>query len=804
MIYKPSLIEKRHPLIEGIIVAILMIILVFPDVIFNEGSLRITDQIFGYKVSSLFELPRTTGWWGGYNDNGGASFQSEPMMEFMENVISSGQSPYWNPYASGGALGPETLVDQKFSLFTMLYAVFGGGSDVYNTISIGLYFFSLLFMYLVIRDVLKLSILSSIAGCVFFLLNGFSVANISSNIIQSYLYIPMCIYFSLLYLDKSTSVRIVGVITSFAILLSCTFMPTTITSFLAIYTVIIGYLFSTLSTVNNCYKIIFKCMVQHVVLVVFSVLLMSFLYFPIFESLLTSGSISDYSKRIFFPLFFPQAIASFYSPSHFFESYNAMEPRALYWIGSRSFPGNTVYHIGVISMALAGCALFSKNYRFQNLVITSFFAVMLVLFRMFDVEPISFILSKIPVFGTLGAHYWWPAIVIPIIFLVSFGVENLKNNTACLMPVLLILLIGIGSLFYVYREYGLQEPNVNFKVNSLYIIVFLFLFSATLIIISKFKKTQKYTQFILIVLVLGMIVELFYSSKMMRLQRNDYFLNPHGEIAFLKDNVQFYRTMNLGQTGLKPELGSAFQIQEITSMNQGVLPDFLSYYYSAINLDISQRFGYHISMMPNGAFPTTLLVKDDPAINNIDINKISLLGVKYIIIPAHYKNYAYYFESSGLEKVFDSPTAYIFENKKVTPRAFIIKTHYLNNELYLNEDYEVNLKPVNISRYENAKVRVSGYSESGGMVILTDNFHKNWSATFNGKKVKIDKINGLFRGVLVSKGDFDIEMTYEPKTLIAAKVITLILVLVLVSLLLFRRRVDSMLNKFQFGITYVS
>lgn len=72
------------------------------------------------------------------------------------------------------------------------------------------------------------------------------------------------------------------------------------------------------------------------------------------------------------------------------------------------------------------------------------------------------------------------------------------------------------------------------------------------------------------------------------------------------------------------------------------------------------------------------------------------------------------------------------------------------------------------------------------------------------KKVKIDKINGLFRGVLVSKGDFDIEMTYEPKTLIAAKVITLILVLVLVSLLLFRRRVDSMLNKFQFGITYVS
>ncbi|HDI3153402.1 TPA: hypothetical protein PMB23_003521, partial [Vibrio cholerae] len=171
MNYSPREIGQKRILIEGVLLACLMVSLVFLDVIFNSGSLRITDQIFGYKISSLIELPRTTGWWGGYHDNGGASFQSEPMMEFMKNTLSSGQSPYWNPYSSAGAVGPETLVDQKFSLFTICYAILGGGSIVYNFLSVSLYFFSLFFTYLTLRGVFKLSIISAVAGCVFYLLN---------------------------------------------------------------------------------------------------------------------------------------------------------------------------------------------------------------------------------------------------------------------------------------------------------------------------------------------------------------------------------------------------------------------------------------------------------------------------------------------------------------------------------------------------------------------------------------------------------------------------------------------------------
>ncbi|MEZ8626794.1 hypothetical protein AB6D75_13470 [Vibrio splendidus] len=806
MIYQSIKASNYKALIEGVFFSAILVILVFPDVIFNEGSLRITDQIFGYKVSSLIEFSRTTGWWGGYHDNGGASFQAEPMMEFMLHSISEGQSPYWNPYSSGGALGPETLVDQKFSLFTVLYAVFGGGSGVYNFLLISIYFASLLFMYLTVRDMLDLSMLSAVSACVFFLLNGFSVANIGSNVIQSYLYIPMCIYFSLFFFREKTSVSAFFVVVSFAIFISCTFMPTTITSFLAIYTIVIGFLFTPSIGTKVNYKGVIVEISQHLFLVVLSVLLMSFLYFPIFESVISSGTVSDYSNRIFFPLFFPQAIASLYSPSHFYESYNAMEHNALYWEamnGFRSVPGNTVYHLGVFGIALAGCSLFSGNQRFRKLAVVSFAIILFVFARLFDVTPISFLLSKIPVFGSLGAHYWWPAIIVPTAFLVALGVENIRNVSAKLPPVIILLLSGVGSLFYVYELYGLQEPNLDFKVNSLYILIFFFFSSMLLITLTKVKKLHNYTNTVLIVLVICMFVELFYSSKMMRLQRNDYFLNPHAEITFLKTNVGQYRTMNFGQTGLRPELGSAFQIQEITSMNQGVLPEFLSYYYSTVDLEIPQRFGYHSTMMPDGAFPTTLLIKDKPELNKINLDKLSLLGVKYITIPAHYSNYASYFDNAGYRKVFDSPTSFIFENTNVLPRAFIIDPRYLNENQSLRSGYESALNEVKIDKYENTKVNLSGYSENGGVVVLTDNFHENWNVTLNGMQVGISKVEGLFRGVLVSKGEFEIKMSYEPKTLIVSKVTSLLVLIALFALLLFRSRIDAYLSKREFGVSYV-
>src|SRR5262249_12292240 len=116
---------------QNLAVPLLAVCLVFPDVVFLGASLRITDQVQGGQLHfppiTLYPHYSHQQWDAGLSDYFGAFFQSEPMMEFMRRSLREGQSPYWNPYSAAGSLGPETLVDNKFSAFTLAYALLGGG-----------------------------------------------------------------------------------------------------------------------------------------------------------------------------------------------------------------------------------------------------------------------------------------------------------------------------------------------------------------------------------------------------------------------------------------------------------------------------------------------------------------------------------------------------------------------------------------------------------------------------------------------------------------------------------------------------
>ncbi|ENM5860086.1 hypothetical protein NTE23_004053, partial [Vibrio mimicus] len=100
------------------------------------------------------------------------------------------------------------------------------------------------------------------------------------------------------------------------------------------------------------------------------------------------------------------------------------------------------------------------------------------------------------------------------------------------------------------------------------------------------------------------------------------------------------------------------------------------------------------------------------------------------------------------------------------------------------------LMPVDIDIYENTDVEISGYTNTDSLVVLTDNYHENWSATLNGGPTKIHIVDGVFRGILVPKGKFVINMSYEPKTLFSAKVTSCTLVAILLILIFFRRKID--------------
>ncbi|MGE8154674.1 hypothetical protein ACQKP5_25955 [Pseudomonas vancouverensis] len=784
---------------EAYLVALLLLVAAFPDVIFNDASLRLTDQITGaytaVPLKPFYTIPNTTGWWAGYNDNGGATYQSEPMMQFMVNSIRDGQSPYWNPYSAAGALGPEALVDQKFSAMTVVNALLGGGSGTYNIVMLLALYFGVFFIYRTVRELFGLSAVAALAASVFYLLNGYITANLGSNVTQSYLYVPICLYTALAFVSRLSVLRWCMAVLAFSLFFSCTFMPTTITSLIAMGCIILGFLINNVQTGRYSGKVAVAVSFMLGLSLLGAILLLAPLYFPFLENLKSLGTLDDYSKRYFWGLRYPNAIMSFFSSSHLFESYNAAEPLAASFQGNGAFIGNTVFHSGVIAIGLASCALAKRNPAFKCLVVICIAVAGFIVVRLFDPVWIQMLFAQLPIIGHIGNQYWWPVIMFPMLVLVAFGVHNLQARNARVLPCLALMAFGIWACIWIYGSFGLQEPRLEYKIQSL-----VFLGATTTLIVAvalfaKFISAPAILRAVLGGVVIVMFIELMLMGKMARFERNDLFSNMPPALQFVKDNIGNYRTMNFGQGGLYPELGSAFKIQEVSTLNQGGLPDFRDFFYASINLENSQRLGYH-ETTPLGSFPSLILIQDKPETNVINWDAMNFLGVKYALLPLTYTAYEADLKARGFEEVYHSLATRVMENKHVLPRAFAISASGIaaGDSVDLPSGYVQNLRPVSIDSYRNGEVVLSGETDRESLVVLSDTWHSNWSAVLNGKKVPIVKVDKAFRGVVVPAGNFIIRMEYQPKTLPLAIGSSFMMIALLLFLVARRNPLNSKVN----------
>lgn len=779
----------KNKIIESLLLSFLLIISVFPDVVFNGASFRITDQVIGGGVGenprNFYPVFSTAGWSGSYNDNGGALFQSEPMMDFVRNSLLSGQSPYWNPYSGIGSLGPETLVDQKFSLFTILYSISWGGSGAYNVIMICLYFSSVFFICLIIRQLFDLSIYTAIGVSTFYLLNGYSTANFGSNISQNYLYLPMCLYAGFILFNKITVLRFIGFVFALAAFFSCTFIPTEITSIIALIAILLGYLISKIHQGEiNC-KELKQIFLILLLAALSAIALLAFIYLPIIVNILEVGEIDSYAKRIFYPINFPQAILSLFSPSHFYQSYNAMESRALFWndgITKNGIAGNTVYHLGVVSILLAGCAIGRFKSKYLFLLIFSVMCLSLGFMRLFNPEFVDVVFSKIPIIGNIGSQYWWPMVVVPMCVLIAFGIENLIcKNFRVFLPIILAI-VGFTTILYINKIFGVQAPFFYYKKISIALIIII-IAVAIYLIIRQNSNRNNHAKYLIPIIIIMLFFELIYDSKQIRMSRHNIYTNDPSITEFLKNNSGINRTLSIGSGGVYPELGSALGIQEATTFNFGTAAEYIDYFKKMLNLGDSTQMFYGASLM---------MMQDTPELHKIDWVRLNLLGIKYIVTPSQYINYDKYLLGQGMKLIYKSAYTNVYLNPNMFPRVFITDLYKEsgNGEVLLDVGNlsNTNLKGAKIQRYENTLVNISGETDFGGILIMTDGWNKNWKTFVNGEPAQLLKVNSIFRGALIPKGSFSLVMKYDSSVIKISYLISTVTLLILILLGIFRHR----------------
>lgn len=800
-------LKERTPVwLQASIVAIVLIVLVFPDVLFMRATISFSGLSLGEQMNlkrvCLYPEPAYRIWQHAFYDVAGGVYQAEPMQQFMRFALWNRESPYWNPYSACGQLGPETIVDLKFSFFTILMALSGGSQLAYHVIALTLMGLGVFFLFLTLKTHFRLTFLASVSGCVVYLLNGYMVANLGSNTSQVYLYFPALLFALCAFASKPSPVRFAGVGVINVLLLSTTFLPTCLLLLVSTYAVAAGYLWSLCRAAASeqragavrsqrlaRFALLFgiQCLAALVGLGV-----MAFLYLPLFECMKVVHELADYNSRQFYVARLP-ALLSLFSAKHFWDAYPYAAP-ALLFSGLPNNPdfklGNGMYHLGLLPAVLvASASMWRNKFQLPVMVVLGFLAVVS-LGRIFGVPVISDLVGLSIGFKSFGEQYWFQVLAIAFPLLAAFGLDSIRQHSKySWVPPFAVYCILIGLVLYAFQNYGLRPPRA-YNLSSILILLALIPISAAFLLVVFRCKNSRTTEAIACAAFLAfMFVELTHDAIHYRFVRKEYFNRPTEAIRFLKQNTGLNRVASLSAGLLPAEYGSAFQIQQIESLNMNVLPSYSAFFDDNFLKDLSMRWC---------VFPTMFNYRDEKP--NLNTDLLDVLAVKYLIVNYYWTNHRQYLEERGYKLVHTAHPWVIYESTHLLPRIFAVhaiensdlpdQSERLRTTAFSKDEKLVKLArdagisahaadqsaPVlaagSLTSYHHDNLSATIEVEKPALVVLMDNWHPNWSATVDGQPAYIGKVNSSFRGIVVPAGKHDLKMSYMPRSLPLALLIS--------------------------------
>jgi len=170
----------------------------------------------------------------------------------------------------------------------------------------------------------------------------------------------------------------------------------------------------------------------------------------------------------------------------------------------------------------------------------------------------------------------------------------------------------------------------------------------------------------------------------------------------------------------------------------------------------------------------------------------------------------------GAYRLLYSGDVKIYENLDVFPRAFVVPAWRWRQDVVSSveamadpgfrpwqeavivgegEPVAHDLLParVEVAKYEPEEVVLHAHLEGDGLLVLTDAHYPGWQATLNGETRPVYQVDGLFRGVMAPAGDHEIVFTFESRSYLVGRAVSLVtlLLIVLYGAVEVRRRVSD-------------
>jgi hypothetical protein len=777
-----------------------MVTAVFGDVVFRGGSLSPMDyeRVIASnepEMASVSLLPEPAGRpvYDGWGDIGAAVYQLQPAQKFMAFVLRSGESPYWDPYTATGMMGPETVADLKFSFLTVIIALVGARSSHLTFVLLGFYACGVYAIFRLFTFQLRLSLGASVAASAVFILNGFALTNLNNPIAQAYFLGPILLV-SLAALSRcSSAANIALCIAAHAVMFSVTFFPTMVLTVIAAHSMALTLGLTRVRSAPSRVTLL-AC---HVAIPVAAVGLLAFLYLPIAEAFLYYvDTWKAYDNRIVNPISAINLL-SLFTPKHFWESYRAMriEPG---WQGAFD---PWLPHFGILATLIAAHAVTRKR-AFAMLGFVCLALFLVAEGRVFGLFP-STLLRFVPFFKFIRSEYWPAMSGLALVVMAGLGFEGLRRTSAMTLPVAAVTMVIAGTFLFLGTKLGMPgsvEARTHVTITSAVILC-----GAAGLVWLRFTRSTQVETVLRYGLVVAMIAEgLFYMNTRHPI-RSDRDENLPQTIAWLKERVPNgggVRVFNFGSAGVYPNWSSALQIPELGTLNTAEPPRYAEFYnrYIGRGLFLSLRDPGHVPRFTHDA--------------------LSLVGVRYVIVDKLLTQAIARVRSLGYPVVQEDALRVVFENPQPLPRAFavpmLLRYDGLPHEIPMSpllaatttderlqqvaREMSISDKPrpssdaagtVSVQAYHHDSMTLHASVRTPAVVVVTDSWHPNWTATVNGKPTYVGWVNVAFRGIPVSAGEHTIELSYAPRTKRLGQIVSLLTLLVVVALLALRRKAGA-------------
>ena len=778
--------------LRGALFSVLLVSISFPDVLFSHATLVNSAGVFG----SLYQSPTTTLWperqgrmyHHGLNDNGGAVWQSDPMRQYMRHVILGRESFYWNVYSATGALGPETLVDQKASPITLTAAVLGADQAAADATLLCGYALSIYALYLTVASVFGLSEGAAAAAGLIYLLNGFNVGNLGSNVSHAYVLFPLLLYALTSFVRKPSARRFALCVLANVLVLATTFLPVTFLTIAAVYILTGAYL----AAVSNRHGVVAN--VRTLLLLgasaVMALLILAPLYFPIIESLFLLPSVESYAARVFFPAGYRNLIGLI-SPKHFWESYMAIDAHLL---GNDAYDriqvGNTVFHFGIVTWMIASLGFTAPWSRRSLILAAAALLCFIAIARIYDVPLLADAVGHTYGLRSIGCQYWFTVIGVTFPFLVAFGFDALRGRRRELLPLIVTCAIITAAFVLAGHLLGWVRERWLIQVWYLTVAALTTATAAWLIRGVHRHRARPRVQWMWKAGLLALaFTELTFYMNHLRPIRNDAQMVSPALVAFLKKSGNYGRLANFGHLGLPPEYGSAFRIPEVGSMNMSIFPWY------------KQLFEQAFMLAPERTWKnfTSLYWPRDPA--DLDDKILDLMAVKFLFVPKSWTALHEMLASRCYPNVYEDAYGTLYKNRNACPRIYAPRrlapfqgvpskmaenpcdTVFVEDPTLIAEALDLGIAEqpapaagpgasIEILKLRGAQVKFRASLPEPAIVIVADAWHPNWQTRVDGRKVYTGLVNGAFRGIALPTGTHLVEMRYRPRSLDAAQALS--------------------------------